>query len=336
MLNDTQYLKEEYQTETLTSPSQSVHNQDNADKVLYHMKEASWLLTPEGDKRGYIQPKDLQELWVHTGTLCNLACPFCFEGSSNTSTRIECLSLEEARPLLVEALSLGVKQFSFTGGEPFMNKDFVNILDFALDNKPCLVLTNATKPLRASLDKIEKLKNKAHKLSFRVSIDSPDKDLHNKNRGEGNFELALENCKKLLDMGFNVSIAAQMQALKSNDVLEQEYKALFKNYGLSENTQVVIFPDLLLPCQSPTVPFITENCMTSYKTEDERDKFMCSHSAMITKKKGEIHIYPCTLVDDDDDYNMGQNLTQALQYRVMLRHHRCFACFSTGTSCSER
>ena len=31
--------------------------------------------------RGYIQPGALRELWFHTGTACNLACPFCLEGS---------------------------------------------------------------------------------------------------------------------------------------------------------------------------------------------------------------------------------------------------------------
>ncbi len=303
--------------------------------VLYHQNKEQWLLTPLGDKRGYIQPQNLHELWVHTGTLCNLSCPFCFEGSSNNSSRIELISFDEAKSFLSEALTLGVKQFSFTGGEPFMNKDFIKIIDFALDHNPCLILTNATKPLGAQLDKIASLIDKKHMLSFRISIDSPNKEEHEKNRGKGNFDLAFENAAKLYKLGFQVSIASHLSPAHNSDEVNAKFKALFKEHGLDENTRIVFFPDLHLPFQSPVVPFITENCMTSYKTAEERDKFMCAHSAMIAKKQGKIHIYPCTLVDDDDDYNMAETIAEALKYRVMLKHHRCFACFSSGTSCSQ-
>ncbi len=337
MLKDIENSRREEDSDLGLSSSEKVLSFANEAKkeILYHNTDATWLLTPLGDKRGYIQPKDLQELWIHTGTLCNLSCPFCFEGASSTSKRIETIDFEDARPLIDEALSLGVRQFSFTGGEPFMNQAFIKILEYALDSKPCLVLTNATKPIEKYFETLKAFVNKKNNLSFRVSLDFPNKELHDKNRGEGNFERALANCKNLISMGFHVSIAAQMQALKANEVVEKEFRTIFKAYGLDENLPLVLFPDLHLPCQSPTVPFITESCMTSYKTEYERDKFMCSHSSMLAKKNGKINIYPCTLVDDDDDYNMGNTLKEALKYRVMLRHHRCFACFSTGTSCSE-
>lgn len=41
---------------------------------------------------------------------------------------------------------MGVEQFSFTGGEPFVIRDFVNILNYASQHRPCFVLTNATEP----------------------------------------------------------------------------------------------------------------------------------------------------------------------------------------------
>ncbi len=304
-------------------------------EMHYRRPDTSWLLTPQGEKRGYIQPQELHELWIHTGTICNLACPFCFEGASAHSKRIITTSLADIKHLIDEALDLGVKQFSFTGGEPFMNKNFIEILDYCLTYKPCLVLTNATKPLTAALDALQSFTQKTHALSFRVSIDFPNEALHDKNRGVGNFVLALNNCAKLHTLGFSVSIAAQAQKNVDRALLQEQYRKLFVQFSLPENTHTVFFPDLLLPFQSPSIPYITENCMTTYKTAYERDKFMCAHSAMLAQKKDAIHIYPCTLVDDDDEYNMGQSLKEALQHRVMLKHHRCFACFSSGTSCSE-
>ena len=63
-------------------------------------------------------------------------------------------------PFIDEALALGVKQFSFTGGEPFINKDIIRILDYALQHRPCLVLTNATEPLIRRLRQLEPLRNR--------------------------------------------------------------------------------------------------------------------------------------------------------------------------------
>ncbi len=298
-----------------------------------HKKDKDWLLTPLGDKRGYIEARKLKELWIHTGTLCNLSCPFCFEGGS--SNRIENINLDDVKSFIDEALTLDIELFSFTGGEPFMNKEFIDILDYALDHKPCFVLTNATKPLSLAFDKIKQLKNKPHSLSFRVSIDSPREEIHDKCRGKGNFVHALENCSKLISEGFQVSIAGQTQKDKNHEELKGEYKILFEKYGIPLDTLIISFPDLLTPFQKPVIPYITEDCMTRYKTKEEREKFMCAYSAMIAKKKNKIHIYPCTLVDDDDEYNMASNLHEILEYKIMLKHHRCYICFSSGTSCSE-
>jgi len=132
-----------------------------------------WLDTPLGERRGYIQPHTLSELWFHTGTACNLACPFCFEGSKPGDRRLGRVTLGDVRPFVDEAVELGVHQFSFTGGEPFVNRDFVRILAYALDRAPCLVLSNGVDVVTQRLAQIEPLRASAHPLAFRISIDHP-------------------------------------------------------------------------------------------------------------------------------------------------------------------
>ena len=85
-------------------------------------------LTANGDSRGYVDPVELRELWLNTGTRCNLQCPTCFEGSSPKSDRLEQLSFADARVLIDEAVTMGVQRLCFTGGEPFVNRDFLKIL----------------------------------------------------------------------------------------------------------------------------------------------------------------------------------------------------------------
>ena len=53
--------------------------------------------TAAGDPRGYIEPHALRELWFHTGTACNLACPFCLEGSKPGDSRLGRITLAEAQ-----------------------------------------------------------------------------------------------------------------------------------------------------------------------------------------------------------------------------------------------
>jgi MoaA/NifB/PqqE/SkfB family radical SAM enzyme len=284
---------------------------------------------------GYIQPKLLKELWFHTGTVCNQRCPFFLEGSQPGSNRLNAMTLADVKPFIDEALALGTEQFSFTGGEPFVIPDMVAILDYALDFNPCLVLTNATEPLLNRLHQVAPLVRKAFPLHFRVSLDFPNPLQHDAGRGQGNFELSLKTMHELHRLGFHVSIARQSAENEELEAVNHAYRPHFAKAGLPEDTHIVVFPEFHEPGSHPDVPHITESCMTTYKTEEQRDGFMCSFSKMVVKKGGRMRVYACTLVDDDEDYDLGGSLGEAMDVRVTLKHHRCYTCFANGASCSE-
>jgi hypothetical protein len=75
--------------------------------------------------------------------------------------------------------------------------------------------------------------------------------------------------------------------------------------------------------------------MTTYQNEQSRREFMCAFSKMVIKKNGRMRVYACTLVDDDESYDLGGTLAESLGQRIMLHHHRCYSCFAYGASCSE-
>jgi len=245
------------------------------------------------------------------------------------------ITFDDVIPFMDEALELGVEKFSFTGGEPFVIKDMVDILNYALDHCPCLVLTNATMPLERRLDEIQTLKNKPNSLSFRVSIDYPDAKKHDAGRGQGNFFLSWKMAGELHQRGFTVSIARQRTKGEKCERVDKIYLKYFKQIGLPKETRIVSFPDFLMPGTIAEVPHITQQCMTQYHTEEGRDQFMCNFSKMIVKKDGQMRVYACTLVDDDLDYDLGGSLKESKDIRVMLKHHRCYSCFAQGASCSE-
>ncbi len=289
----------------------------------------------DGQRRGYIKVGELTDFWIHMGTQCNLRCPSCFEGAHKGSRRLESLCLDEAVDLLYEALELGAQKFCFTGGEPFVHDAFIDILSAALNYRPCLVLTNATQPIERALPHLMALKNKPHPLSLRVSIDYPSEQAHDAGRGRGAFHRSLVNCAHLVRMGHGLSIARRKGSDEDEARIIQAYHDIFEQYGLPKETHMVAFPDLSL-CAQTSNPEITEHCMTTYKTHEERQRFMCAHCLMAAKKEGQLCFYPCTLVDDDDSYILGHSLAEARrQERIVLRHQRCFTCFAHGTSCVE-
>ncbi len=299
--------------------------------VKYHRTDEDWLQTSEGAPRGYIDPRRLRELWFHTGTACNLQCPDCFENAAPEDQRLESVTLDDVVPFIDEAVGLGIEKFSFTGGEPFVVKDTVRILDYALDFRPCLVLTNGTQPLQAQMAEIAPLIEKPNSVAFRISLDYPDAAQHNARRGEGMFEIALQSLAQLYDMGFHVSVARRHQEDEDSAAVEASYQALFAEAGVPEDTPVIAFPNL----EPVDTPEITEDCMTTHHTAESCEKFMCAFSRMVVKQKGRMRVYACTLVDDNPHYDLGSSLTESANTRVNLEHPRCFACFAGGASCSE-
>lgn len=291
--------------------------------------------TASGEARGYIEPHALDELWFHTGTACNLACPFCLEGSRPGDDRLDRITLADAQPLIDEAMELGVQQFSFTGGEPFLVKDFVNILTYAAARKPCLVLTNGTEPVLKRLDQVRGLIGELHPVTFRVSIDYPDAERHDAGRGNGNFDKAWQGLQGLHELGFGVSVARQMAADEDTAAVDRQFRALFADHRLPADLRIVTFPDFGTPGEHRQVPDVTEDCMTRYQTEETRRAFMCAFSKMVVKAHGQMRVYACTLVDDDPSYELGGTLAAAMQHRIVMHHHRCYTCFKFGASCSE-
>lgn len=298
-------------------------------------RQHHWFYTPSGDPRGYIETKQLRELWFHTGTACNLACPFCLEGSRPGDDRLQLMTLADVKPFVDDALKLGVERFSFTGGEPFVARDIHNILAYASRYRPCLVLTNGTAPLSQRLDQISPLLRATHPISFRISIDYPTAERHDAGRGQGTFEQAFSTMKSLHDLGFHLSLARQREPDEDTAAVEDDFRRQLRRHGLPQDIHLVSFPDFFPPDSRIQIPDITEHCMTTYHTTQSRAKFMCAFSRMVVKKDGRARVYACTLVDDDSDYDLGDTLAESLKPRVMLGHHRCYSCFKFGASCSE-
>ncbi len=273
----------------------------------------------------------LLAFWLHMGTHCNLSCPDCLEGSTQNDTRIEPLGMEEAKPLIDEAIQLNVEQLCFTGGEPFASDGFIPILTYAATRANCLVLTNGTDPFHRQYPRVQAILPLPFELHFRVSLDSPDKTIHDKNRGKGSYDLAIQALQKLHNDGIAISVARRKSLNEDTAAVERAYAQVFETAGLPPDAPIVAFVDLSPPNQTRDVPTVTENCLSQLQPSPE---FMCQTSRMVVKKNGKITLLPCTLVDDDDRFALNGSLTHTQSATITLMHHRCYNCFANQTSCS--
>src|SRR6266436_2909223 len=151
-----------------------------------------------------VVPSHLDHLWFQVGgTLCNLTCRHCFISCSPHNRNFGFLDLETVRRALEDSVALGVKEYYFTGGEPFLNRDMTAILELTLQYGPATVLTNGTVLKDDWLERL-RIAEKAslYSLEFRVSMDGYTAAQNDAVRGAGTFERILHGVRMLLAHGF--------------------------------------------------------------------------------------------------------------------------------------
>ncbi len=111
----------------------------------------------------------LDTLWFQvSGTLCNLRCTHCFISCSPENHSLEMMEASQIFQNLEEAKRLGVKEIYYTGGEPFIHKDFLDILERTLRDFPTSVLTNG---LPIDENRADRLQGVAAASPFSISIE---------------------------------------------------------------------------------------------------------------------------------------------------------------------
>src|SRR3970040_3058738 len=84
----------------------------------------------------------LDSLWIQVaGLSCNLRCATCFNASGRGNREMPALSRIDVRSLLDEAETVGVRDIVFTGGEPFLHPEMVEIAGATLSRVPAAILT---------------------------------------------------------------------------------------------------------------------------------------------------------------------------------------------------
>ena len=293
-------------------------------------------VTADGSNRAFIEARNIKTLWFNTGTLCNIECKNCYIESSPKNDSLAYLTFEEVKSFIDEAIdkNLGTNEIGFTGGEPFMNKDIMKMIDYSLNkNFKVLVLSNAMKPMLNRTKELIKLNHS--NLTIRVSIDHYEKEKHEEIRGKNTYEVMLQGLKWLNENNFNYTLATRLLWNEKEEDLRKNFGTFIKNNNLRLDTnspkELVTFAEM---DEKIDTPEITTSCW-DILNKDPND-IMCSWSRMVVRKKNSKNpsVIACTLLPYADEFDLGETLTNSLQ-KIYLNHKHCSKfCVLGGSSCS--
>ncbi len=276
----------------------------------------------------------LDDLWFQVGgTLCNLECRHCFISCSPHNHSFGFLDLEAVRRVLDESVSLGVKEYYFTGGEPFLNPDMVPILELTLRYGPATVLTNGTVLKEDWLRRLNQAEVASpYSLEFRVSIDGYTAADNDPVRGPGTFDRALRGVRQLVAHGFLPIITVTRTRDDADDAdLLQGFVKLLRANGY-DRPRVKILPALRIGAEAERRrgyhpdERVTPDMLAGF----DQGTLLCHHSRIVTDKG----VYVCPILIEAPDARLGATLAEALT-AFPLRYHACYTCYQYGTLCAN-
>ena len=273
----------------------------------------------------------LDTLWFQVaGTICNIACTHCFISCSPKNHAHEMLSLADVEARLAEARELGVREYYFTGGEPFMNRDMLPILEATLRQGPATVLTNGMllraevcRRLRELFDASE------YSLDIRVSLDGFDRESHDAIRGEGVWDRVMTGLRNLAAVGLNpvITVTTAAEGVASAEG-RTRFLEIIRGFGFERPRLKVLSLFRIGAEETRTRAYEDWERLESLEGGDA-SVLQCSACRMVTSKG----VYVCPILIEEPGARMGDTLAETLR-PFPLQYGACHTCWVDGVTCT--
>ncbi len=276
----------------------------------------------------------MDELWFQVaGTRCNLECTHCFISCHPKNDTLGNLSLAQVKNRLDESTALGVKEYYFTGGEPFLNPEIVPILEAALRYGPVTVLTNATVLKRDWVERLAAAREESgRQLEFRVSIDGPNVAMNDAIRGPRAFDRAMQGVALLVEFGFS-PIITMIQTWDAADEVRilSEVRETLHVVGYT-HPRLKLMPRLQIGAEAERTEGyepqdrVTPAMMQGY----DASQLLCTHSRIVTDRGVAV----CPILIEAPGAHFGPALADAT-HGFALDHGACYTCYLNGSICTN-
>ncbi len=287
---------------------------------------------PPAESRPAVQLNSLDTLWFQVGgTVCNLACTHCFVSCSPTNHTHEFMGLKEIARFLEEGADLGVKEYYFTGGEPFLNPEMEAILEKTLHYGPATVLTNGLLLAPARCARLKRLADASdYSLDFRVSLDGYSAETNDPIRGAGTFVRILAGVSNLVSAGLNpvITVTEVYDENGSSEGKERFFK-LLQERGVSK-PRLKVLPVFHIGAEAERSG--AYETWQKLRAEDAPrgtwEHLQCSSCRMVTDQG----VWVCPILVNEPGGRMGASLVDTLD-EFGLNYAACWTCHVYGVTC---
>ena len=161
--------------------------------------------------------RPVTNLRISINSSCNLSCIYCHREGEGLELEPDCnsngkklISFDEVKALIEIAPLLGIRSLKFTGGEPLLRPDFVDMVRLVPSTIECSVTTNGIL--------LPDLADELHDAGLsrvNISVDSLNRENYVRITGRDLLDSVLE--------GIEAALAADMTPVKLNFVLLKGY-----------------------------------------------------------------------------------------------------------------
>jgi sulfatase maturation enzyme AslB (radical SAM superfamily) len=281
-----------------------------------------------------VELRHLDNLWIQvSGTRCNIECRHCFNNSSPRETSFGLMTWDAVSQAIAAAAARGVREIYFTGGEPFLHAQLLEMIACALTVAPTTVLTNGMLISDRMADALAALAIEArYSLEVRVSIDGYTEDMNDAIRGPVVFRLALAGAVRLARRNL-LPLITIVRTWDDEDefAILAAFARVLKDAGC-DRPRIKVLPALPLGRELTRVAGLQrDECVTTAMLEGfDRDLLMCSNSRLVTDRG----VWVCPLLVEQQDARLGTTLDDATS-SYELQHQACVTCWRYGTICGN-
>ncbi|HUP49431.1 MAG TPA: radical SAM protein [Thermoanaerobaculia bacterium] len=275
----------------------------------------------------------LDTLWFQVaGTICNIECTHCFISCSPKNHSHEMMTLTEVERRLAEADRLGVREYYFTGGEPFMNRELLPILKATLQQGPATVLTNGML-LRPEVCRLlkELFDESDFSLDIRVSLDGFDRQSHDAIRGRGVWDRVMTGIHNLLETGLNPVITVTTAAEGVETAAGRtRFLEVMRGLGMAR-PRLKVLPLFRIGAEERRTRAYAdwERISGEMLEAGDASALQCSAGRMVTSKG----VYVCPILIEEPAARMGETIGETLR-PFPLRYGACHTCWVEGVTCT--
>ncbi|MRH99083.1 GTP 3',8-cyclase MoaA [Kriegella sp. EG-1] len=150
---------------------------------------------------------------------CNLRCFYCMPAQGIAyEPKKELLSYEEITRILKVLGELGFKKVRFTGGEPFLRKDFMELLEHTskIASYESIHLTSNGTLIQKHINRLKELGI----TKINLSIDSLNAERFHKITRRNDFKKVIQTFHLLVENGFKIKLnAVIMKGINTQDII---------------------------------------------------------------------------------------------------------------------